>query len=347
MSRRPTPTFRRGDARKAIRRSGDDLVEAGYLPELEGFPLVVRPGLDGVDLAGWAAGHRPWIEERLLEHGAILWRGFDVPTVERFQEVARSVTPDLLDYTERAAPRHEVGSKVYTSTEFPADQWIPLHHEMSYSHNWPSKLFFYCDRPPASGGRTPLTRDRGLLERLDPEIREPFLEKKVMYVRNYGHGVDLPWQQAFQTEDPAAVEAYCRRAGAQIEWLGGGRLRTRSVRQVTATHPRTGDLLWFNHAHIFHSSNLEPEVRDALRAQFAPDELPRNAFYGDGSPIPDEIAERIRRVYREESVGFDWQAGDVLLLDNFLISHGREPFEGQRRIVVAMAELFTDPSVAG
>lgn len=346
MSRRPSPSFRRGGERKAIRRSEQDLIETGFLPGLDGFPLVVRPGLDGVDLVSWSAGHRPWIEEKLLAHGAILWRGFDVADVERFREVARAIAPELLDYTERAAPRNEVGSQVYTSTEFPADQWIPLHHEMSYSHNWPTKLFFYCDQPPRSGGRTPLVQDRGLLERLDPEIREPFLEKKVMYVRNYGQGVDLPWQQAFQTEDRAAVEAYCRSAGAEVEWLDGERLRTRSVRQVTATHPRTGDVLWFNHAHMFHSSNLEPAVRDALRSHLAPDELPRNAFYGDGSPIPDEIAEAIRTVYREESVGFDWQKGDVLLLDNFLTSHGREPFEGPRRIVVAMAELYTDPSVA-
>ena len=341
----PSIGFRSG-SRKAVRRSDQELVRWGELPGMGSFPALAEPGVDGVDLAAWLAGHREAVEARLLDHGALLLRGFDVPTVEAFRSVARSLGPELLDYRERAAPRHEVGQQVFTSTEFPADQWIPLHHEMSYSHNWPTKLFFFCVQPPAAGGRTPLVDDRALYGRIPDEIRTEFEAKKVMYVRNYGEGVDLPWQVAFQTDDRATVEAYCRRAGAELEWRDRDRLQTRSVRQVTATHPRTGDTVWFNHAHMFHSSNLAPRVRELLLEQFAPDELPRNAFYGDGSPIPDEVAGAIRDLYREASVGFDWQRGDVLVVDNFLASHGREPFEGERKIVVAMAELHVDPEVA-
>lgn len=329
--------------RRVVRQSQDDLVRFGSLEGCEGFPLVVEPNAENVSLSGWAAACRERIEALLLERGALLFRGFRVGSVEAFQEVARAVTPDLLDYRERAAPRREVTGKVYTSTEFPADQWIPLHHEMSYSHNWPSKLWFYCDQPAAEGGRTPIADDRLVLGRIAPDIQRPFLEKKVMYVRNYGEGVDLPWQQVFQTEDRAEVEAYCRKAGMELEWRGRDRLRTRTVRPATVTHPQTGDRLWFNHAHMFHVSNLDPGARRALLAQFAPDELPRNSFYGDGSPIPDEVLEEIRRVYRETSVAFAWQRRDVLLLDNFLASHGREPFAGPRRIVVAMSELYTAP----
>src|SRR5262249_51434849 len=118
------------------------------------------------------------------------------------------------------------------------------------------------------------------------------------------------------------------------------------VRQVTATHPRTGETVWFNHAHMFHVSNLDPAVRAALLAEFDDDELPRNAFYGDGSPIEDEVLAAIRETYREAAGAFPWERGDVLLLDNFLVSHGRQPFRGPRRIVVAMAELYTEPSFA-
>lgn len=327
--------------RKVVRQSQEDLVRFGTLEGYGDFPLLLEPNAEDLDLRGWAAAHRERLEALLIERGALLFRGFRVDSVERFQEVARAVTPDLLDYRERAAPRREVADKVYTSTEFPADQWIPLHHEMSYSHNWPSKLWFYCAQPATDGGRTPIVDDRLILDRIRPEIQRPFLEKQVMYVRNYGEGVDLPWQQVFQTEDRSEVEAYCRRAGMELEWRGQDRLRTRTVRPATVTHPRTGSRLWFNHAHMFHVSSLDPGTRRALLAQFAPDELPRNAFYGDGSPIPDEVVEEIRRVYREASVAFPWQYGDVLLLDNFLTSHGREPFAGPRRIVVAMAELHT------
>jgi alpha-ketoglutarate-dependent taurine dioxygenase len=43
-------------------------------------------------------------------------------------------------------------------------------------------------------------------------------------------------------------------------------------------------------------------------------------------------------VYREAAVCFAWQKGDLLMVDNMLVAHGRAPFTGPRRILVAMAE---------
>ena len=335
-------SFRRFQTRerKTLRVSQESLVASGALePDLEPFPLVIRPNAEGVDLLSWAEASREAVSRQLVEHGAILFRDFPGITAERFRGFAGTVCPELLDYKERAAPRHQVGSQVYTSTEFPADQAIPLHHEMSYSHNWPRKILFYCDQPPAERGRTPIADDRQVIRRLDPEVQREFRSKQVLYVRNYGEGVDLSWQEAFQTDDRGEVEDYCRRAHMDVEWRDGDRLRTRAVRKVLATHPETGETVWFNHAHMFHESNLEPAVREALLEEFAPDELPRNAFFGDGSPIPDGVLDHIRSTYEETAVRFTWQRGDVLLVDNILASHGREPYGGERRILVAMGEL--------
>jgi alpha-ketoglutarate-dependent taurine dioxygenase len=166
-----------------------------------------------------------------------------------------------------------------------------------------------------------------------------------MYTRNYGEGVDLSWQEAFQTTDRALVEQYCRGAHTEFEWKDGDRLKTRQVRQAVATHPRTGETVWFNHAHMFHISNVAPDVRAALLEQFRDEDLPRNAYYGDGTPIEASVLEEIRGIYQEEAVAFPWQAGDIMMLDNFLTSHGREPFVGPRRVVVAMAELYTNQDV--
>ncbi len=332
----------RPQRRRPVRVSADELVRTGHLEGGKHFPLVVEPAAGGVNLVSWAEGRREWIEAELLRHGALLFRGFEVESPERFEQFARAVAPELLDYFERAAPRVEVGRNIYTSTEYPAEHAIPLHHEMSYSHNWPTKIWFYCNMPAREGGATPVASDREVFGLIDPAVRRRFVEKKVMYVRNYGEGLDLSWREAFQTEDRAEVEGYCRAAHMSCEWGEGDRLRTRAVRQAVATHPRTGETVWFNHAHMFHISNVEPSVREALLGQFRDDELPRNAFYGDGSRIEPSVLEEIRGVYDRAAVRFPWRAGDVMLLDNFLASHGREPFKGPRRVLVAMAELYTN-----
>lgn len=332
---------------KSVTVSQTALVKTGFVDPDRKFPLLVEPGMEGINLATWANANREWIEKQRLGTGAILFRGFGIDTLAQFQEVTRAMSQDLLDYNERAAPRNEVGKNVYTSTEFPSNQIIPLHHEMSYSHNWPTKLWFYCDQPSPSGGRTPVADDRKVFQRIDPRIRERFAEKKVMYVRNYGEGVDMSWQEAFQTDDRAKVEEYCQRAYTTVEWKDKDRLRTRSVRRAVLADPRTGESLWFNHAHMFHLSNLEPAVREALLAEFAEDELPRNAFYGDGTSIESSILEEIRGLYEEEAVRFEWRQGDILMVDNFLVTHGREPFVGPRRILVAMGELFDSVAAFG
>jgi alpha-ketoglutarate-dependent taurine dioxygenase len=335
----------KADARSVVRLAQEDLVKIDYLDTEKRFPLLMEAQAANLDLVAWASNNRELIENKLLEGGAILFRGFKVEALSQFEQFACAISGELLDYRERAAPRREVASRVYTSTEFPADQPIPLHHEMSYSHNWPTKIWFFCAQPAMQGGSTPIANDREVFNLIDQKIKKRFMEKRVMYVRNYGEGLDLSWQEAFQTHERSVVEEYCRRAHTQFEWRDGDRLRTRQIRQVTANHPKTGEMVWFNHAHMFHLSNLSPEVRNMLLAEYKDDEIPRNAFYGDGSPIESSILDEIRDVYQKSAVIFPWHKGDILMLDNFLTSHGREPFIGPRQILVAMAELYTNETL--
>ena len=202
-------------------------------------------------------------------------------------------------------------------------------------------LGFLCVQPAAEGGETPIADSRRVLARIDPDIRERFAQKQVQYVRNYGEDLDLSWQDVFQTSDPASVEAYCREAGIEWEWSSNLRLRTAQLCQAVATHPTTGEQVWFNQAHLFHVSSLEPEVREAL-VESTRDELPRNTYYGDGSVIEESDLDRVRAAYESETVIFPWEKGDVLLVDNMLVSHGRRPYRGERRIVVGMGQAFGD-----
>ena len=162
-----------------------------------------------------------------------------------------------------------------------------------------------------------------------------------MYVRNFGDGFGLDWQTVFQTDDQAAVEAHCRKSGIQVEWKPGNRLRTRAVRPAVTRHPKTGEPLWFNHATFFHVSTLESGIRESLLEEFAEDELPANTYYGDGTPIEPETLEHLRALYLREMRSFPWEKGDVLLLDNMMVAHGRAPYRGARKVLVGMAEPIT------
>ena len=163
-----------------------------------------------------------------------------------------------------------------------------------------------------------------------------------MYVRNYGGDIDLSWQNVFQTASKTEVEQYCRQADISFEWLGNDRLRTRQICQSVARHPKTGEMVWFNQANLFHVSSLPPEVQKSLLTGFGEEFLPRNAYFGDGERIEDSVIRHINQVYEREWAAFPWQKGDVVMLDNMLAAHGRNPFRGQRKVVVGMSEPFSN-----
>jgi alpha-ketoglutarate-dependent taurine dioxygenase len=303
------------------------------------LPLVMRPSVEGVDLTAWASSNREFIMTHLLKHGGILFRNFGVSSVEEFERLVTACSAEPLQYRERSSPRTPVNNNIYTSTDYPADQSIFLHNENSYQHVWPMKIFFICLEAPEQGGETPIADCRKVYERIDPKIRGRFIEKGWMLVRNFGGGMSLTWQSVFQTEDKSAVEAYCRQAGIETEWRGD-RLRTRQARPAVARHPATGEMVWFNHAAFFHVTTLAPSTREVMLSSFEEEELPNNTYYGDGSPIEPSVLEEIREAYGREAVSFPWREREVLLLDNMLVAHGRRPYTGRRKILVAMAEPF-------
>lgn len=330
--------------RQRVSISQQDLVRAEPLLPGQAIPVAIQPALPGLDLLAWAAENRSRIEELLLAHRALLFRGFDLRSVEDFDRFTHLTSSgELLEYRDRSSPRHEVGEKIYTSTDYPADQWIFLHNEGTYWLTWPLKIYFACLIAAERGGETPIADCRKVLARIDPAVRERFARRGVMYVRNFNDGFGLTWQTVFQTTEREVVEDYCRRNRIEVEWKPGDRLRTRQVRQAIATHPRTGEAVWFNHATFFHVSTLEPAVRERLLGEFAEEDLPYNTYYGDGAPIEPAVLDDLRAAYLAERIAFPWRPGDVLMLDNMTVAHGRAPYSGERKIVVGMADPWTPP----
>ena len=340
----PKPSFRDFGfpKRRSISLQGQELVKISFWDEQKCFPMVVEPAIEGLNLNAWARNNKDFLDSNLLKHGALLFRHFGAQPVEDFDQFIQTTSGQLLDYTYRSTPRTRVSGKIYTSTEYPPEMSIPMHNENSYSRNWAMKLFFLSVIPAEQGGETPFADSRRMYEKIDPEIREKFIRKNVMYVRNYGDDIDLSWQNVFQTTSRAEVEHYCRKAGISFEWLGNDRLRTRQICQSVARHPKTGEMVWFNQANLFHISSLPPEVQQSLLSNFGEEFLPRNAYFGDGERIEDAVIEHINQVYEREWVAFFWREGDIVMLDNMLAAHGRKPFRGQRKIVVGMSEPFSN-----
>lgn len=321
-------------------RSG--LVTRFLSPEID-LPLIVEPasGNDSFDLHAWAGQNRSLLDDCLKQYGGLLFRGFNVQEPAQFQSFIEVTAGDLLEYKERSSPRSQVEGNIYTSTDYPANQEIFLHNENSYAHAWPLRIFFFSYIPAETGGETPIADVRKVYQRVDPAVRDRFIAKGVLYVRNFGSGVGLPWQTVFQTSDKAQVEEYCRQAGYHFTWKGNDGLRVARRGPAVARHPITKELIWFNHATFFHVSTLDPSVRDALLAVFKPEDLPNQTYYGDGTPIEPEVLDHLRACYRAETIKFPWQKGDLLMLDNMLVAHAREPFTGARKTLVGMSGLIS------
>ena len=310
------------------------------------MPFLIQAPEPGLDLPSWAADNRDLIDARVLDHRAVLFRGFDVKTAAVFHAFVNATSQGpLLEYKDRSTPRYEVGDGIYVSTIYPSDQRIHPHNEGTYWKTWPLKIYFCCLKAATRGGETPIADVRNVYNRLDPDVRQRFEKKQVMYVRNYNRGVGLPWQEAFQTSDRAVVDEYGAQNGISMEWASDGRLRTRQVRPAVRIHPATGERVWFNHAAFFHVTSLDPLVQEALLGSYGEEGLPYNTYFGDGSPIPADVVAHIREAYAAEKQMFPWQEDDVLLLDNMTMSHAREPYAGDRNVIVAMTEAQSDTRV--
>jgi len=318
------------------------LTKSKYLSAGQLLLLVVEPAIAGVNLARWAANSREYIGRELAKHGAILFRNFPIDSPAKFEAFARAVSADGDLFDEYGdLPRAQPGAKVYGSTPYPADKAILFHNESSHTHRWPMKIFFYCVKAAEKQGATPLLDCRKMYQAIDPAIIKRMTEKKLMYVRNFISGLDVSWQQFFQTTDKKRVEDYCHKASIDFEWKGEDRLTTRQVCQAIARHPHTGEMLFFNQIQLHHISCLDPEVRASMLTMFPEEDLPRHVYYGDGTPIEDSVVAEISAIYEQQAIRFQWQPGDVIVLDNMMVAHARDPFEGTRKILVAMAEMVS------
>lgn len=312
----------------------DKSIKTYFLKENSTLPLVIKNKNEDQKLENWFSANKKHFDLELLKYGAILCKGFNVNTVEKFQNLTKTFTNDLLDYKMRSSPRYEITSNVYVSTTYPKEEHINMHSESSYAPSHPTSIVFCCVTPATVKGETPIADNRLILKNMDKTLVHKFKNKGVMYKRNLTGFLGMTWEEVFQTSDRKEVEAECIKSGIQYKWISNSHLEMTWTKKAIWEHPITGEIMWFNHAMFFNKYSFNEDLLSFISSD---DELPNNTFFGDGTQITKEEIMHIKEVYNKATIEFPWEEGDVLFLDNMLTSHSRNPYEGDRKIIVSIS----------
>ncbi|MBP2328602.1 alpha-ketoglutarate-dependent taurine dioxygenase [Kibdelosporangium banguiense] len=302
-----------------------------------GTPPILRADPAG-DPPRWAADHRDALRAIVTEHGAVLIRGLGLHDPAQTTAVFHQLATSLMTEKEAFASRRTYPDGVYSSSKWPANQQMCMHHELSYTLQFPSLLLFACLRAPTTGGATGIADAPTLLDTLPPELVDRFTRDGWLLTRTYNTEIGASLTEAFGTEDRAAIEHYCRANAIAFQWQPDGTLRTRQHRSAIVRHPITGRRSWFNQIAFLNQWTIDPEIRDYLIDVYGADALPFNTHYGNGDPISADVIHLLNKTYDAHTAREPWQAGDLMLVDNIRTAHNRDPYHGPRDMLVALAD---------
>lgn len=325
----------------------------GYHIEGE-FPAVITPDnrLDYQEFLASLKDNKSRIHELLLKHGALLFRGFPVKSPADFASVIETIgLGQFVNYIGGDSPRDRVEQKVYTSTEAPPSLLIPLHQELSYIKYHPKNIYFYCQIAAPVGGATIIGDIRRITRAIDKDVLRRFNENGLLYTSRYYSKSKLmkflnkyqrshkSWMEVFETTNREDVEKKCVENEFAWRWLPNEWIEIQQTRPAMTTHPQTGENVWFNQAHLYDFNPKLLGLKNYLGAKLL--YMRRNMLlheiaFADGSPVPRKDLYHILDVLNENTVNYPWQSGDVMVLDNILAMHGREPFQGKRRVLTAL-----------
>jgi amino acid adenylation domain-containing protein len=296
-------------------------------------PIIEASAPDGP--ARWVADHVEDLRAVIAADGAVLVRGLGIAGADQVAELSRALAPPVIE-REGFAPRRRYADGVYSSSEWPADQPMCMHHELSHALEFPSLMIFGCVRAPRTGGATALADARAVLDALPADILGDFERRGWSVSRNYNDLVGVAWADAFGATTADEVAAYCRANGVEHTWRGR-ELRTTARRPAVVRHPVTGERCWFNQAAFLNEWTIDADVRAFLTAEFGRDGLPFTTAYGDGSPIGPDTVTAINDAYSSVTRRTPWLDGDLLIVDNIRTAHSREAYTGDREVIVSMA----------
>jgi alpha-ketoglutarate-dependent taurine dioxygenase len=321
---------------KGIEMSSPSPVSALNIDLQPGKPPVLLAEASG-DARGWTAEHRDALRAAVVEHGSLMVRGLALRDPAETGEVFRELGALMTDEREAFAPRQSYSDGLYSASRWPPGQPMCMHHELSYLLEFPGLMLFACLTAPAAGGATGVA-DAPMLEALPRDLVERFERLGWLLIRNYNEDIGASVAEAFGTDNSDVVENYCRTNAIAFEWQREGGLRTRQRRNAVVHHPVTGERCWFNQIAFLNEWTIDPEVREFLVDMYGEDGLPFTTRFGNGDPISEDIVQLLNQVYEAHTAREPWQAGDLMLVDNVRTAHSRDPFDGPRELLVALAD---------
>src|SRR6266700_7724138 len=273
----------------------------------------VRPGKPPIllveatgDAPCWVAEHRDALRAAVVEHGSLLVRGLRLRDAAETEAVFRRLG-SLMTEKEAFAPRRSYSHGVYSSSTWPPNQPMCMHHELSYVLEFPCLMLFACLIAPTDGGATPVADSPTVLRALPTELIKRFEKVGWLLVRNYNNDIGASVADAFGTDDRRAVEDYCRANAITFEWQPDGALRTWQRRSGIVHHPLTGRRCWFNQIAFLNEWTIDPEVREYLVDIYGEDKLPFNTRFGNGDAIGVDVVQLINQAYEANAARERWQ----------------------------------------
>ncbi len=304
------------------------------------FPLALEcrggPSLDAA--YRWLASHAESLLRQASEHGAILFRGFPLTTAEDFDRFVTAFDLPNFPYDESLSNAVRVNRtpRVFTANEAPPTATILFHHEMAQTPVYPSRLFFFCETPAATGGATPLCRSDVLWDRIEaqrPDFARRCRELGLCYslVMPDGNdaqsGLGRSWQTTLRANTPEAAEARLRELGYRWEWLEDACLRA-TTPVLPAVRELSGGRRSFFNQLIAAFQGWKDSRNDPAKS----------VSFGDGTPMDADAVRLAAELAEQLAFDVPWQAGDVALVDNFVAMHGRRTFTGVRKVLASLVD---------
>ncbi|MAG46938.1 MAG: SyrP protein [Gammaproteobacteria bacterium] len=286
----------------------------------------------------WLKENKIFIELKLEEHGAIIFKDLPVKTAEDFDQFVSTFNYETFTYEESLsnAVRINKTDKVFTANEAPREVEIFLHHEMAQTPTYPKNIFFFCKSASETGGETPLCRSDQLYEALlkaDKALVESFEKFGVIYNSIMSSGDELisgqgrSWQKTLGVSSKNDAEEKLSKLGYSWNWIEDDNLSVTTKTLQATKELGNGQKSFFNQviaASLGWKKNSENQIAPVR--------------FGNGEEIKESYIELLSELAQSLTLLRSWQDHDILLIDNYRVMHGRKPFAGNknREVLVSL-----------